>query len=210
MLGISIEILTAQVGRQIASVYWPIFNKELAPAGINTKNKQCAFLAQVISEGLKKSSENLNYSAELLMKNWKFIFKTLENAKTYEYKPELIANTVYGRKGNILGNDKPGDGWKYRGRGPIGITGKWCYGACGKAMGLDLITHPELLEQPEPGVESAIWFWNWKKLSPYAEAGEIDKVSRGINHGDANSEAPAIHEKERRDLYNYLLKYWKV
>lgn len=82
-----------------------------------------------------------------------------------------------------LGNTVPGDGFKYRGRGLIQITGRANYAACGEALGLDLINQPELLEQPKNACLSAAWFWAMKGLNNLADAGEFNTITRRINGG---------------------------
>ena len=82
-----------------------------------------------------------------------------------------------------LGNTQPGDGSKYRGRGLIQITGRANYNACGEALGLDLVNHPELLEKPQHACMSAAWFWASRGLNTLADAGEITKISKRINGG---------------------------
>ena len=82
-----------------------------------------------------------------------------------------------------LGNTVTGDGSRYRGRGLIQITGRANYAACGEALGIDLINHPELLEQPQYACLSAAWFWAMKGLNTLADAGEFNTVTRRINGG---------------------------
>ncbi len=82
-----------------------------------------------------------------------------------------------------LGNTAPGDGWKYRGRGLIQLTGKSNYRKCGEAMGLDLVPHPELLEQPESAAMSAAWFWSANGLNELADAGQFEKITKRLNGG---------------------------
>jgi putative chitinase len=82
-----------------------------------------------------------------------------------------------------LGNTVAGDGSKYRGRGLIQITGRANYAACGEALGIDLINHPELLEQPQYACLSAAWFWATKGLNTLADAGEFNTITRRINGG---------------------------
>lgn len=82
-----------------------------------------------------------------------------------------------------LGNTVAGDGSKYRGRGLIQITGRANYAACGEALGVDLINHPELLEQPQYACLSAAWFWATKGLNTLADAGEFNTITRRINGG---------------------------
>lgn len=196
--------LSTYINPKLAAIYYPILEKEMFAGGIDTKNEQCAFLAEIINEGLEKPSENLYYTAARLTEVFKHsYFPTLESALPYEKNPQKLANHIYGGR---MGNDTVNDGWTYRGRGPIGLTGREMYTACGKAIDVDLIAHPELLEQPRDGVKSAVWFWNYKKLSPEAEAGNIDRVSRGINIGNVNSKTHAINEDKRHLLFEELLK----
>ncbi len=82
-----------------------------------------------------------------------------------------------------LGNTVAGDGSRYRGRGLIQITGRANYAACGEALGIDLINHPELLEQPQYACLSAAWFWATKGLNTLADAGEFNTITRRINGG---------------------------
>lgn len=87
--------------------------------------------------------ENLNYtSAERIRKVWATRFKTLAAAQPYVRQPEKLANFVYGNRAD-LGNDQPGDGWLYRGRGDAQITGKGAYARLGKLLGIDLVGNPD-------------------------------------------------------------------
>ncbi|HEF4758236.1 TPA: glycoside hydrolase family 19 protein [Pseudomonas putida] len=82
-----------------------------------------------------------------------------------------------------LGNTVEGDGSKYRGRGLIQITGRANYAACGEALGVDLVNHPELLELPQHAAMSAAWFWATKGLNTLADAGDFEKITRRVNGG---------------------------
>lgn len=193
--------LSIYINPKLAAIYYPILEKEMLAGGIDTKNEQCAFLAEIINEGLEKPSENLYYTAKRLVEIK--LFPTLESALPYEKNPQKLANRIYGGR---MDNDTINDGWTYRGRGPIGLTGKGMYIAFGKSIGVDLVAHPELLEQPLYGIKSAVWFWNYKKLSPEAEMGNIDRISRAINIGNVNSKSHAINEDKRHELFEQLLK----
>ncbi len=102
------------------------------------------------------------------MSTWPKRFPTLADAQTYARQPEKIANRAYaGRLGN--GDEQSGDGWQYRGRGIIQITGRGNYQEVGAALGLPLEAQPELLEQPDNAALSAGWFWKSHLLNPLAD-----------------------------------------
>lgn len=117
-----------------------------------------AFLGQVLHEScmLERLEENLNYSAERLMKVWPSRFPTLASARPYARSPEALANKVYGGR---LGNVKPGDGWRYRGGGLIMVTGLDNYRRVERLSGLRCVANPELLRQPLPALQASIAWW---------------------------------------------------
>lgn len=151
--------------------------------GLSTIARRAAFIAQAAHEsaGFSTFIENLNYSAGALNRVWPTIFPVAIAAQ-YARQPERIANRAYA---NRIGNgpEASGDGWRYRGRGVFQLTGRANYLACGAALGLDLINHPELLEQPVNAFRSAGWFWNSKALSPLADIGAFTEITRRINGG---------------------------
>lgn len=142
-----------------------------------------AFLAQIGHESalLSAVQENLNYSASGLRAVFPKYF-TMAEAEQYARKPQAIANRVYAnRMGN--GDEASGDGWKFRGRSPVMVTGKDNYEACGAALGIDLIQEPDILVNPEYGAQAAGWFWQSRNLNKLAEAGDFDAITRRINGG---------------------------
>ena len=164
--------------------YIDALNKVLPENNIDTPLRICHFLAQIIHESghLKYNSENLNYSASALKSVFKKYFPNDELANQYARKPEMIANRVYAnRMGN--GNEASGDGWKYRGRGLIQLTGKNNYTSCGNDLEIDLINSPDLLLVPEYALKSACWFWNKNKLNQYADNDDITTITKKINGG---------------------------
>ena len=140
------------------------------------------FLAQLghESNGLTHKEENLNYSATRLMEIWPSRFPTLVIAQKYDRDPEKLANFVYGGR---MGNVDPGDGYKYRGRGYIQLTGRETYREIGKVAGLDLEGSPELAAKPENAVRIACAFWTWKKINPSCDVGDFTAVTKRINGG---------------------------
>ncbi|KRP59099.1 glycoside hydrolase family 19 protein [Pseudomonas trivialis] len=100
-----------------------------------------------------------------------------------------------------LGNTEKGDGSKYRGRGLIQVTGRANYRACGEALGLDLISKPELLELPQHAAMSAAWFWSTRGLNTLADQGELVKITRRINGGVSGlADRQALYEKALKVL----------
>jgi putative chitinase len=100
-----------------------------------------------------------------------------------------------------LGNTVPGDGRKYCGRGLIQITGRANYARCGEALGLDLISHPELLELPQHASMSAAWFWKQKGLNDLADRDQFNTITRRINGGlNGLADRLALWEKARKVL----------
>lgn len=153
-------------------------------------NAQAAhFFGQCAHESgnFKVFSENLNYSADGLNKIFpKYFVKAGRNAAPYARKPEKIANVVYsGRMGN--GNEASGDGWRYRGRGPIQLTGKDNYTAFAKDIGRpDVMTNPDLV-CGELAFESALWFFRKNGLLTIADKGVTDavitQITKRVNGG---------------------------
>ena len=166
---------------QVAGVFVPVLNTAMSRYQIVGAKRIAAFVAQVGHESghLTRLVENLNYSADALRRNWPSRF-SVELASAVARKPEQIANIAYG---NRMGNSAPGDGWKYRGRGLIHITGKDNYRACSEALGLDLIAQPELLETPQRGCMSAAWYWVINGLNTLADEGDFKTITRRINGG---------------------------
>ena len=151
---------------------------------ISTKKQIAAFIAQTAHEsgGYTRLTENLNYSAEALMRVWPRRFPTKTVADAFARQPELIANQVYsGRMGN--GPIQAGDGWKFIGRGLKQLTGKDNYDRCGKALSVNLVENPELLVKPMFAAQSAAWFWSVNNCGPLADADEFELLTKRINGG---------------------------
>lgn len=175
--------LTQLVGAALAATWYASLEAAMRKHGINTPQRQAHFLAQILHEsgGLKSLEENLNYSAGRLVQVWPRRFDAASAAK-YAGKPEAIANRVYGgRLGN--GAESSGDGWRYRGRGLIQLTGRANYTAYSKAAGVDAVGNPHLLVAPTFAADAAGWFWAARGLNEIADTGDIQAVTRRVNGG---------------------------
>jgi putative chitinase len=149
---------------------------------ISTPQRQACFMGQCAHESgnFKTLQENLNYSAEGLMKTWPSRFPTKEIADQYARKPEKIAGKVYNGR---LGNTNEEEAAQYLGRGLIQLTGKENYANCGLGIGVDLLSNPALLLDPRYAALSAGWFWNKKGLNSLADAQDYETMTKRINGG---------------------------
>jgi putative chitinase len=181
---------------------WADAMNEVFPTyDINTPQRVAAFLAQCGHEsgGWTVFQENLNYSAEGLNKIFGRYFPTLESAQPYARKPEMIANRVYSnRMGN--GDEASGDGWKYRGRGPIQLTGKANYTQFAKEMFEDwegVVNEPDWVNEViDFALMSAIWFWNKNGLNALADKEDLLTMTKRINGGTNGLDDRVAHYKE--------------
>jgi len=178
--------------------------------GVTTALRLSHFLAQAGHEsgGFRVTQENLNYSAKGLVGIFKKYFKrpdgTVDEPKAAAYakKPEKIANLVYGgRMGN--GAEASGDGYKFRGRGYIQLTGKDNYTAFGKSIGVDMSVNPDSVASTH-ALTSAAWFWSKNKLNEIADTGATDevvtKITKRVNGGTIGLADRIKHFKEFHTL----------
>jgi putative chitinase len=151
---------------------------------ISNPLRQAAFIAQCGHEcgNFKILEENLNYRAETLMKLWPKRFPTMDIANQYAKNPKKIANMVYA---NRMGNrdEASGDGYRFRGRGCIQLTGHANYYHAGQALGEDFVMQPELVATPMYAALSAGFFWNTQKLNVLADARDWKAMCKRINGG---------------------------
>lgn len=136
-----------------AREYLPYLNKAMIEADINTPERQAAFLAQLAHE-----SGGLQYMEEIA------------SGAAYEGRADL-------------GNTQPGDGVRFKGRGPIQLTGRSNYEAAGRALGIDLVNNPERAADPDVAFRVAAWYWNSRDLSAYADRGDFSGITYRINGG---------------------------
>lgn len=159
----------------------------MAESGITTPQRQAAFLAQCGHESgdFTRLVESLNYSVAGLLATFPTRVMPDQAAKlgrsaTQAANQMALGDLVYGGR---MGNTKSGDGFHYRARGAIGITGKDNYAACGAALGLDLVNAPELLQILPGAARSAAWFWRTHGCNQLADAGDFTAITRAINGG---------------------------
>lgn len=168
---------------------------------INTPSRQAAFIGQCAHESMNftKLEENLNYSAEALMKTWPSRFPTMEVAQQYARNPEKIANKVYGgRMGN--GTEETGDGWLYHGRGLIQLTGKDNYTLAGDALNMDFIHSPDYVLVPKYAALTAGWYWNKRQLNKEADAKDYTGMTKKINGGTIGLDDRIAHIKHAQEV----------
>ena len=171
-----------------------------AKFGINTPLRLAHFLAQCGHEsgGFRATQENLNYSAKGLMGIFRKYFPNASLAAQYERKPAKIAAKVYGgRMGN--GNEASGEGYKFRGRGYIQLTGKENYTAFGKSIGEDILSNPDVVSS-KYALLSAAWFFSKNGLHKIADSGASDavvtQITKRVNGGTIGLPDRIKHFKE--------------
>lgn len=196
---LTVELLQATMPKA-PSAWLAVMADELPKHGVDTPNEIASFIAQVAHESneLTHLEENLNYSAERLMVVWPKRFPTFEVAQRYEHVPERLANYVYAnRMGN--GDEASGDGWRFHGRGPIQLTGRRNYAACGADIGEGLLVVPELLLTPSVGIRSALWFWRMMNLDELDDDRDVKVETRRINGGETGL-------ADRQRYFNHCLR----
>jgi predicted chitinase len=191
------------VSKDDAEQYVHDLEETLPRYGIaDSKRRLAHFFAQVLHESgcMRYDMENLNYSADALLKVFPKYFRTRADAEACARQPQKIANRVYAnRMGN--GNEASGDGWKYRGRGLIQLTGRSNYAAFAEWVG-----DPRVMDEPdlvatEYAVQSAVFFWDRNHLNTVADRDDITEVTLLVNGGDNG----LAHRRELLNKANGLL-----
>jgi putative chitinase len=132
------------------------------------------------SGGFTRLVENLNYtSADTIARVWPTRFNKASAAALVR-NPEALANSVYGSR---MGNVQPGDGWRYRGRGLVHLTGRENYQRAQTATGIPLVSNPDMAADPEIAVRLAVWYWNSKNLNLLADVDNGTALTKRINGG---------------------------
>ncbi|EKS3671609.1 glycoside hydrolase family 19 protein [Salmonella enterica] len=176
----------AGISAGFSARWFPHIDAAMSEFGITAPLDQAMFIAQTGHEsaGFTVLKESFNYSVEALKKTFGKRLTPYQcemlgrvDGKQVAHQPQ-IANLVYGSR---MGNKDAGDGWKYRGRGLIQITGLHNYRICGAALKLDLVTSPELLEQELQSARSAAWYFTLRGCLMYS--GDVVRITQIINGG---------------------------
>jgi putative chitinase len=177
---------------------------ELPKWDITTVERVSGFMAQCMHESayFLRLTENLNYSASALNKIFpKYFVQAGRNAQDYHRSPEDIANIVYAnRMGN--GDEDSGDGWRYRGRGLIQLTGKDNYRSFAADLGMTLDDVPTYLESKQGAIQAACWFWKDNDINRYCDTQDIVGMTKRINGGTYGLEDRAKHFLHALDLFD--------
>lgn len=192
----------------VAARFAAPLNAAMAEFGIVGARRVRHFIAQCGHESseFRKLEEGMSYSAERLMQVWPTRFPTLAAATPYARRPEALANKVYAnRMGN--GDEKSGDGWRYRGSGLIGLTGLDNQKKCAAHFKMDVRALGDWLRTPEGACRSAAWFWKTAGCNELADRDDLDAVSDAINIGrQTEKEGDAIGYAHRKALYSAACK----
>lgn len=155
-----VEVLTqCGVRRATVALWAPVFSAEINDTTFSLGLSEIDdFLGQILHESglLERIEEGLSYSADRLCVVWPSRFPSLASAAPYARNPEALANRVYGGR---MGNTEPGDGYKFRGRGVLQVTGRANYEVVGKAIGIDLVEDPDQLAEPTIALRASIAWW---------------------------------------------------
>jgi putative chitinase len=175
--------------RPVAGVFLPVLSAALHDFAIDTPARTAAFIAQVGHESaqLTRCVESLTYSAQRLAVVWPRRFRRADGSPTalareVAYQPERIANLVYaGRNGN--GDEASGDGWRFRGRGLLQVTGRSNYRSVGEGLEQPFVARPQLLAEPRWACRTAAWWWQCSGLNELADGERFEDITWRINGG---------------------------
>lgn len=175
-------LVACGVSRKTATNWGQIFSSHIGPETFSLNDEELPdFLGQVLHESgmLERLEESLNYkTAARICAIWPSRFKSSEAAAPFVSNPEALANKVYGGR---LGNSVAGDGWRYRGRGLLQVTGRTNYQALGEALGIQLVRNPDLLATPDIALRACIAWW--EDNVPDAFIGDTGRVTKAVNGG---------------------------
>ena len=183
--------------------WYVALSHELPKWDITTVERVSGFMAQCMHESayFLRLTENLNYSASALNRVFpKYFIRAGRDAQKYHRSPENIANVVYAnRMGN--GDEHSGDGWRYRGRGLIQLTGKNNYQSFAADVRMTLDNVPTYLESKQGAIQAACWFWKDNEINRYCDTQDIVGMTKRINGGTHGLEERSKHFLHALDLF---------
>lgn len=195
------QLIACGIAPSQARLFAQPFSEACNSFEINTKARVAAFIAETAYESadFTRTEENLYYSTpERIRAMWPTRVTTLQEAATLCRNPQALGNVVYAnRLGN--GDAASGEGWKYRGRGLIQLTGRSNYKVAGEALGTNYLADPNLVAMPADACYTAAWFWSSIHGNELADAALIDEITRKVN-GPAMAGADARRSRFDRAM----------
>lgn len=191
-------------GNKQAAEWHKALARQLPKYKIDTPQRIAGFLAQCAHESNNFTvlEENLNYSAEGLQKTWPKRFDAKLAAQVAR-QPQRIAEIVYAGR---MGNTQPGDGWKFRGQGPIQLTGRENFTNFGMTLNKTAEQVAEYMTTKDGAIESACWYWNSRSLNKWVDTNDFDGLSDVINLGHKTPKVgDAIGYADRKARYEHAL-----
>ncbi|HED5569727.1 TPA: glycoside hydrolase family 19 protein [Yersinia enterocolitica] len=183
----------ASISNALAQKWFSPITSAMQEFGIDSPLRMAGFIAQTghESQGFSVLTESLFYrDAERVARIFRTAFdlnndkvlqpSEIENARQYTCQPVKLANRAYANRGGN-GSESTADGWRYRGRGLIQVTFRDNYRDCGKALGLDLLSTPDLLLEPLAAARSAAWFWQSRNCNSSADRADVVGMTKKIN-----------------------------
>ncbi|WP_431274224.1 glycoside hydrolase family 19 protein [Variovorax ureilyticus] len=176
------QLIAAGITPTVARTFLPGLIEAFTRFEINNPRRIAAFIGQCSHESsaFTRLEENLYYTDPARIAAMFSALRQIDKARNYVRQPKAMANIVYaGRNGN--GTPESGDGWTYRGRGLIGITGRGNYRRAGEGTGLPCEAQPDIVAEPTGAAITAAWYWRTNGLNALADLWQLDGITRGIN-----------------------------
>lgn len=199
----ALQVIMPSCNHDKRALYLPFINASMSEFDISTPLREAAFLSQLAHESSELTHwvENLNYSAKRLTQVWPNRFPTIAAAVPFANNPKALAEKTYGGR---MGNNQPGDGYKFRGRFPLQITGGDLYRKASLALNIpELASNPDALtNDPATGFRVSAWVFAVEKgCNPLADVGDIKGITRKINGGlNGLAEREAYYARARKVL----------
>jgi putative chitinase len=176
------QLIATGITPAVARAFLPHLATEFERFDINTPRRMAAFIGQCSHEssGFTRLEEDLYYNDPTRIAKMFSALNQIERARAYVRQPKAMANVVYaGRNGN--GNVESGDGWTYRGRGLVHITGRGNYRSAAAGTGLPCEAQPDLVAEHAGATRTSAWYWHANGLNAPADRWNLEAVTKGIN-----------------------------